>query len=169
MIFYNVSDSLCYSKAIELTTGKSIALSDIFLKVISAKIALLNHSSPTDGISGLLMISNNAVLLSSHPIVKHNKSGPILGHLIMGRFLNDEEFNYLSTLTNTTIFWKSYNDVFMPETFLHARLHFQTNTSALIRPFNDTVINGFFLLHDITGNPAVIVEILMARDVYQQG
>ena len=56
MIFYNVSDSLYYSKVVELTSGKSIALSDIFLKLISARIALLNHSSPTDGISGLLMI-----------------------------------------------------------------------------------------------------------------
>ena len=169
IIFYNDSGVRYHSQAVDIINQKPLALSDRFLQDVSSKSMLLNHSLPIDSLSGLIIIDQNPHLLSSHPIVPYNSSGPIQGTLLMGRFIDDATFSYLSTLNNTTLDWKQYNSIHLPSSYLDARQHFQMNSSSFIKPINGTTVSGFFVLNDVSGNPAIIVEIQMIRDMYAQG
>jgi signal transduction histidine kinase len=169
IIFYNTSGFLQHSQAVDIINQNPIALSDRFIQDVSSRTMLLNHSLPTDSLSGLVIIDQNPNLLSSHPIIPYNSSGPIEGTIIIGRFIDDTTFTSLSMLTNTTLNWEQYNSINLPSSFLSARQHFQTNSSPYIKPLNDTNVSGFFLLNDLSGNPAIILELQMPREMYAQG
>ncbi len=74
----------------DLETGQIVSMEEFPKTALTESHILLSHKNVQSSISGLLMTANGPMLLASRPIVTSDRSGPIRGAFIMGRFLTEK-------------------------------------------------------------------------------
>ncbi|MFC2144723.1 HD domain-containing phosphohydrolase [Actinomycetota bacterium] len=176
MMFLNQAEELVYDKAIEYEynrftgnllsekTGLSEELSDF----INDYKILINHNNQESGISGLIILDDKPVLVSSRPILKSNRGGPPRGLLIIGRFLDDEEIESFASITYSTISLITIGEPGLPEEILES-INSENTYEIIIIPESENTVSGYRVLNDIEGNHSFVLEVRLPRDIYNKG
>jgi len=109
------------------------------------------------------------LLISSLPILTSQHEGPIYGALIMGRFLDSEEIEYLSQTVQLSLSLSCFNDSEINSDFYAARQSLSKENPVFVQPLNADTVAGYALLTDIYENPFLVLRAAMPRDIYKQG
>src|SRR4030042_2660561 len=117
----------------------------------------------TTNVTGLKVLENYFLIISSQPILRSNKEGPSAGFLTIGYKLNEEKIKELESLVWVKINMISYEQFKNPE----AKEALKSNIEYLEK--NKTEIQTYFLIKDIEENPAVVVETTLPREIYKEG
>lgn len=128
----------------------------------------LSSDYPMD-VSGLLILPEGTVLISSHPILSSRNTGPSNGSVIIGRFIDAELIHKLSSVTRLDVSFAAFNDPNLPEDYHRASRGFGVSRSLVVEPVNETKIAGYVLLRDIDRQPVLILKAETERDIYAQG
>jgi two-component system sensor kinase FixL len=97
--FVGLDGKVVWGHCLDLETRKPLDLAEFPAGKWAPDHPLLAHHSPESIIKGMVATSMGAVMVASCPIVKSDRTGPVLGSLIMGRFLNDDLVRLLSEQT----------------------------------------------------------------------
>jgi PAS domain S-box-containing protein len=157
-----------YSKAFDLTGNKEVPVPNYLMQnLFSSK--LLDHNNVDDSISGVILLPEGPLLVSSQPIITSQGQGPIMGTIIMAQYLDSTVINTLSNTAHLPLDVVSINDGNMPAEYKIALSSFTISAPVFTHIVNSKSIEGYTLLNDIYGKPAIIIRTTVPRDIYAKG
>jgi len=169
LLYVDTSGRIVFGKSFDHATGKDSPLPREILDHISTDKPLLMHQpNEKSSLTGLILLTEGPMLISSRPILDSNSLGPIGGTLIMGQYLDAPRIKGMEETTRLSISLRSHNDPQMPPDFSVAKTTL-TEQKVIVRPLSNDTIAGYSLIRDIYGNPGLILKVEIARDIYRQG
>lgn len=169
MLFIHSSGRVVFRKAFDLQTQREIAFPKGFSKHIAAGSRLLRHSNPSSRHSGLILLPEKTLMISSRPILTSEGKGPARGTLIFGRYLDEVVIRKLTEEAHYSLSVYRIDDTHMPQDISSAIPLITENAPVYIIPLSAEIIGGYTVLRDVYGNPALIVKLALNRDIYRQG
>jgi len=167
-VFVNTAGQVVYGIVFQpdMTTAP---LPQSLLELLSANDTLWYHPNLESRITGIVPLAEEPLLIASRPILTSFHEGPIHGALIMGRFLDSEEIEYLSQTVHLPLSLSRFNDPETSSDFYAARQSLSKDTPVFVQPLNADTIAGYALLTDIYEDPFLVLRATMPRDIYKQG
>jgi len=168
MAFLNGEGDIICSKAFNLVELKNIPFPGSIREAIEQHSVLKNYNETDNGVSGILMTLDGPILLSSRPVITTEESGPIIGTLICGRYLDFLEVEKLKESTFLSLEVIDVNDVNSLGSNKPESLALNGSQISIERQGYDTII-GYSVLYDIFEEPILVLKVDSPRDVYTHG
>jgi signal transduction histidine kinase len=108
-------------------------------------------------------------MVASDPILTSEGLGPIIGALVMGRYINDVEVAYLSTMLRLPLTIQNLTNSQLPTDFQKALSLMSGIETSCVQPLGADLVSGYATMNDLSGNPVLILRIELSRDIYNQG
>ena len=169
MLFINPSGRTVFGKAFDLHNEEEIPVPQSLLEHLSDNNFLVAHPDTESSITGIVLLPEEPMLITSQPILTSEDEGPIRGTLIMGRYLDAAEIERLADITHLPLIMHRFTDPQIPPDFQEARLSLSEETPILAQPLDEQSIAGYTVLKDVYGKPSLVLRVDMPRDIYQQG
>ena len=128
---------------------------------------LLQHATPDSEIHGLVLTSAGPLLVASRPIVTSRGEGPIRGTIIMGRFLNDPVLSRLRQEIHVD-FHLADSGTSAPSAEAW-RAAMATTRDGILKDAGPDHYQGWALLHDVDGHPALWVVAELPCQILPRG
>jgi PAS domain S-box-containing protein len=164
IIFVNKNGSIVYGKAYDIQNNQYEDLPQNLSKfTTNSKLLAVNGSN---GVEGVINLPEGPMIIVSKPILTSHDQGPVMGTLIMGRYLRQPELNSLINIPNSTISVESYNSTSLPPDYKSILPSLSNST-----PWNEKVLGSnsvaaYALINDVYGNPGIILRSEMVRTLY---
>ena len=167
VVIVNASDQVVYARGYDLDK-KEDAPVPAGVEESLAGVSPLIRSSTTGSLHGLIILSGCPMMISAYPIMKSDGKGMSAGTMIMGRFLDDSEVGVIRNISGLSIAVHPYAETDMPPGFKPAEGLAAKGNGIVITPADDDTIDGYVLIRDIYGNPALVLRVDEPRTVYHQ-
>ncbi len=175
--FKQLSDVFIVGNSGEIIFGKSYDAATQcqipFRAEICASLANLQSAASARGadayVSGIIDTPQGCCMVAAHPITGNNPEGNTAGTLFMTRALDAALISDISEHTGLPVAFYSCLDANLPDDVKKA----QQTLSASADP--ETVYSkaidlkttaGYALIYDINGNPVLVLQVLIPRDIY---
>ncbi|MDA1347801.1 MAG: hypothetical protein O3A47_02905 [Chloroflexi bacterium] len=168
-IIFDSSDSIIFSKAVDLHTGMDFALPVSFREHFADRDLLLRHSSPDSNLTGLISLPEGPMLLSSRPIPDSSTGSPVGGTMLFVRQLNDARVDGISRSTQLALEVWGVSKPEMPPDFQEALVAASEDDSTVVRRLDDDRVRGYTVLRDIYGEPIAIMSVELPSTIYRRG
>jgi PAS domain S-box-containing protein len=165
MAFVHSSGRIVYAKAFDLDSGQEKPLPADFPQIIGPLIA---HAENESGLSGILLLPENPMLIVSLPVLTSQKKGPTRGTLILGRYLDTAKTRQFAEQIQLPVSFFRLNDPALSSGF-EDNFVLSDEVPTIVQPLNNDTVAGYVLLKDIFGRYALVLRVDMPRDIYQQG
>jgi len=148
----------------QMPTPKSL------LSQISANPLLINHESADSRLSGIILLNSGPMMIASRPLVDPADQS-VVGSLIVGRYLDENEIRDLSERTQLALTLKEIS----PDTAVISGKVPRENASASsarnigIVDKGESMLSASTIIPDIFGQPVLSLSVDLPRDIYQQG
>jgi PAS domain S-box-containing protein len=178
MLFINKAGRITYGKSLDLQQQVAAPIPDSLRQYLEANGSILQHKVADSSYTGIVLLPEAPLLVAAQPILNSDRTSPIRGTLILGRFLNAVEVKRLSRLTHLLLAVYPFQDSQLPRDFQAVRSQlkneaFNSKTKSepliLVRPLSAERIAGYTLLRDIEQQPGLLLRVESPRDIYQQG
>ncbi|MCX9083140.1 MAG: PAS domain-containing protein [Candidatus Methanoperedens sp.] len=169
MMFIHSSGNIVYGKAFDLENQTEVPVPRYFKDKLSPDDYLLQHFDNESNKTGILLIPESPMLVSSQPILDNDRIGPIRGTMIMGRFLNSKEIERISGIIHLPLSIYRFDDNQMPSDFQSVLPLFSKDEPIYIRPVSTESIAGYTFVDDIYGKPGVVLKVEVPRGISKQG
>jgi len=165
-------------------SGKPVferALDPSFTSIIPLPEGLVSHLQPgalllspddtSSHVTGILMLQTGPALVSARPILTSNDEGPVLGTLMFGRMLDNNDITYLGQLTHLTMEISPASSASLP---VSAEAPNRIPTAAFadsgvsLRAQDGNFLIANTVVNDIYGKPAVEIRVVTMRSILQQ-
>jgi PAS domain S-box-containing protein len=167
--FVNPSGRIVYEKGFDLRNNKTVPVPASLHSRIFAGSPLVRHDSTDSSLSGILLLPEGPLLVVSRPILTSEYKGPVRGALIMGRFLDSTETSLLNRITHLSMQFLPVNDPRVPSDVMTGSSPPDEKVRIRVLRQSSDSIAGYSRLRDIYGKPALILRVIMPRNVFRQG
>jgi PAS domain S-box-containing protein len=170
VILTNVNARVAIARGRDILTDTLRGIPKSLQEHLSLTDPLIARSVMSGGVTGLLLLPEGPLIITSFPILKTSTEGPARGYMLAARYL--ESTGDLKALEKTTHFSLTVHRLDgeeLPPDFLEALPHLSAAGAIHVRPRNDSIIGGYTVLNDIYDRPALILRVEMPRVIYQQG
>ncbi|MGH9748021.1 MAG: CHASE4 domain-containing protein [Candidatus Acidiferrales bacterium] len=130
---------------------------------------LVTHKDESGKVAGILMLPAGPVLIDSRPVVTSNYEGPIMGTMIMGRYLDSDEILRLSEMMHMPIEIERLDATGLRPDFRRAVSSISSQRPVVTNVYDDSSLAAYEDLKDIYGKPALVLRVLLPRKISQQG
>ena len=130
---------------------------------------LIDLSSPDSHISGLLMLPDGPALVDARPILMSDSRGPVAGTVVMGRLLDTNELARLGSVTHLGLIGQRVDQPSLSPDFQKANQEISTTNPVSIQSVGDNSLAAYQRIDDIYGKPALLIQVLLPRTIYEQG
>lgn len=168
MIYLDSAGTVVFSKGFETGSDLEVSIPDDLVHLLSQGGNLVRHHRPNESVSGILTLPEGCILVASRPIVTSADQGPVRGTLIFARYFDDSEISRLSEITRIAISIRNWNDPSLPGDFLEAAANLTRQNPIVIRFLSSNTIAGYKQINDIFGNPCLILNTTMPREILAQ-
>jgi len=168
MLFVHSSGQIVFGKAFDLENEEEKPIPQDLLGQLSDTSPLLSQAGTQNFTSGIIILKQGPVLITSQPILTSEDKGPARGTLIFARYLDSEMLNDLSQLGFFPITMRPVNNLAYPD-FKEALSSLSPERPIFVKPMNTQYISGYTLLKDIYGEPALMLRVDVPRDTYRLG
>jgi diguanylate cyclase (GGDEF)-like protein len=169
LMLVDTSGAPIYTKSVDLESGTSNTLPVTSRAEILSAQALYDFDSPEEGTRGLIAIPEGPMLISAKPVTTSAGEGPVTASLMMGRYMDAAMIKELEASAGGTVSLHRLGDVGAPNDVAGLERQFSQGRAILVEPVDGGTIGGYTLLEDVRGEPALIVRVLMPRDLFAQG
>ncbi|HLE49425.1 MAG TPA: CHASE4 domain-containing protein [Patescibacteria group bacterium] len=167
MVFANIDGEIVFHETADIDTEKYPDLTDELISYIRSTDLLLNHQNTDDSIAGLVILPGGTpLLIASQPIVKSDGSGPINGTLIFAKQMDEEVVKKIQDRVRLSINYYDVNK--LDDEDLQNAFNNLKNSEIFTEPHEEH-IRGYKIIKDLNGNPALLMRVEIARDIYRQG
>jgi len=167
IIFVNNSGSIVYSKSVDINSGEEKPIPKDLLKLVEDKTLLTK--SENDNIRGLVLLDEDPMFISCHPILKTDMKGPMKGTLIFGRYFDTALLNQFKNTTRYSLLMYRIDEDMPPDFQTKFKKFPEFPHRTVIEPLDEEKIAGYFELMGISGRPALIMRADFPRDLYLNG
>jgi PAS domain S-box-containing protein len=170
VVLTNVSARVVVARGRDILTGAVQDIPKSLEEHMSLTDALIARSVMSGGVTGLLLLPEGPLLITSYPILKTSTEGPAHGYMLTARYLESGgDLKELERTTHFSLVVHRLDGSELPPDFREALPHLTAAGAIQVRPISESVIGGYTLLDDIYGQPALILRVEMPRVIYQQG
>ncbi len=160
MVYMNQSGEIVYAEQINAEASELEPVPDAIREQLKQLIG--DNLDATKRLKGVLKVPGGAMLFATNPILTSNGDGPVHGNLVIYRYLNDKEIDYLSEIIGNRIvveesIIQDSPEILLKDTYISAGIS--------VRTLSRETLQGLATLYDINGNPAVTVSLNMSRDM----
>jgi PAS domain S-box-containing protein len=163
------SGQIVFGTGFDQNSKQKIPIPEALRSHLTPNDLLLQHSQPKSNHTGILLLPQGPLLVTSQPIVNTKGEGPIRGTIIFGRNLDDEAVHKLSKITRLPLTVYNLNADQMPADFQAVRASWSEKVPIQVHPLNEQTMAGYAVLPDIYGKPALLLRVDISRDIYKQG
>ncbi len=167
--FVNREGQVVWSKGFDPHSQKAVPMPDSFLRLVSGKSPLLDHPNTGSVHAGVLLLPEGATLVVSRPIITSQRSGPIRGTLILGRFLDTDVVKRIADAARLKPLVYRIDDPGLPADFREPRALLHDTGAVYVHPLPDGSVGGYTLWNDIFGKPALLLCVKVPRELFAQG
>jgi PAS domain S-box-containing protein len=168
LLILNNSGKVVYGKGFNLEEQQEIPIpSDVEEKMTGNDI--LSHIGLTSNMAGMILLPQNPLMFSAQPIVTSQGTGPVVGTIIMARYIDSRVAESLKETTHLPIILNNIPDPGSSSEIQTAYTHLIKDNPVFVQPLSEQSIAGYTLIKDVFGNPALIIKTEMPRDIYLQG
>jgi len=176
VVFTNVRDQVVYSTEYQAEYGEEIALPGLFnasvlsdsIQSYAISLSTRMNASLQAGISGLVILPEGPMLVSVRHILPSNRTGPVEGNLLMGRYLDSLELTTLEQLTHASLTLHRPDDPAIPSSLFSVRRG-SDGESILTIPADSQTMDAYTILDDVGGHPILVLQVEMPRGIYNAG
>ncbi len=170
MLFYNPQNKSVLNLAYDFESGEFVPVSPELNKYLTPNSILLNHKTDQDDLTGLLLVKEGFLLIASLPILTSEQTGPRSGTLIMGRLINQSKVEEISQRTKLSLIFHRVDQITPDLMRVFQELTAETKPRKIIvEPINQDKIAGYSILKDVNGQPIILLQVTLNRDIYRQG
>ena len=167
-ILFDPQGSIVYCQSFDLLNKTKVPTSEATQEVFKTDIHLWNFSIPDDRAAGIILLSDQPMYIASEPILTSQDAGPIMGTLLFGEYINEEECNTLSTLTNLDV------SIFSLKTLSSQQKEqlqplIVNNQTILTKESSSEQVTGYYLMDDLKSDHSIVLQVSQSRTAYQQG
>lgn len=168
MLFINNEGTIVHEEFYDDDSGVKIDTPPDLKQYFKPGSKLLQHDSNIDKNCGIIMLPDGPVIICLRPILKNDDSGPPMGTLAWGYYLDGDILEEISETLNTDIRMLRIDNGSDPlaEGILP---EINGGSGYLIRHINSQEINGYFPVNDYFDRPALLFEARMIPDIYNYG
>ena len=130
---------------------------------------LLSHHFKESTVYGLVTLSNTLMLLASRPILRNDKTGPIMGTLIFGKFFDEALSQAITQRLRLNIQFYSFQEAQQHLNLQPALTTLATPKPFVVLPKNNQRVEGFTWFYDLNNQPSLLIHLSKNRPIYQQG
>jgi PAS domain S-box-containing protein len=169
VIITNRKGEIVYSGAYNSGSRTIGPVPDELLSQLGPENPLMNISDPRSVTKGIVLLSDNPMIIASRPIVRTDFSGDPQGVVIMGRSIDSNEVRRLAQLTRPSLIFYRLDDPALPASVVQSIRDEDAVGVGTILPLNRSIIAGYALLKDIYGRNALVLSISEPRGIFQEG
>lgn len=168
MLFFDANNHLVYGKWYDWNSARTIQVPAATSALLTNDPRFFANKAPYESIEGLIALPEGTMIVVSQPVYDSElKKGP-MGHLIVGRYLDEQEWKTISRVIRipaklipaTNNQSSSGLDVLNSSDSSDLNLELQPS---------DTTISGQVYLKDIFGQDRFLLQIVQPRTVYMEG
>jgi signal transduction histidine kinase/DNA-binding response OmpR family regulator len=169
IVYVSTDGTVFESKGFDKKTGKMLASAQKnFLDKISAASPMLKHPDIHSSVTGIIILPEGPLMVSTGAIISSDGIGPSRGTLIMGKFLDKEEIKKLSEVTHLTLDFFSPASPEIPVDFQNVVTE-NSETPVITKSVNNDINEAYTVIKDIYGKNALVLKVETPRDIYKQG
>jgi two-component system NtrC family sensor kinase len=144
---------------------------ELLALVKSPQNGLCRFENNDASVSGIVLTELGPMLIASRPVIPTNREGEIMGTLIVGRFLNEARQRSLSERTHLPLqIWPATSPDIPAQ--IRMRMNELLRDKSMKSPHLWTepeTIKAVRMMADISGDPAIVLNITVARDISVRG
>ena len=171
IIFLDRSGNVFYEKGYDLARKVAQAVPESLLARVRPEAPLITFSGPDDAVKGLLLLPEGPMLVAARPISAPGGEGAIQGALVFGVFLDEALNLYPGDLPQKQFTYIRLDSDQTPEAFAEARSALEaarfSPAAVHIQPRDQRFVSGFSVLNDIQGQPALLLQVVMPREIHE--
>ncbi|WP_342304675.1 CHASE4 domain-containing protein [Methanolobus sp. ZRKC5] len=168
MFFYNDSGIMTYKKVLSLKENNDQTIRKLE-EHLEQKSYLLEHENKNIRKTGYLVFEGKPVIITSQPVIRSDKSGPISGTVIMGTVLDNAEIKRLNEIMNLELYIKNIQDSTDNNNDINSAKGTKDENANISLLTDNGYISSYAPFNDIYGNDAFSLEIRIPRDIHNQG
>jgi len=169
MAFLDTGGDIVYAHSFDLEAGKDTPLPAGMKDYLRPGSPILRHGSPSSIISGFLALPDGPLFISSRPIVTSQRKGPIRGTILFGRFLRTKDLERLSEVLHYRLDSRRLDDPRLPPDLRASLGQLNDANPYYVSQISQDLMEGYTILKDINGKPALVLRAEFPRKIYQEG
>lgn len=169
MALVSPSGQVIYSQAYNFNSEKFVPVSREMLDELLAQPKIWKYSTYQFHFSGIILLNETPVMVSTWPILRDSFRGPARGALIFCRQLNGIESTYLSEQTGRQVWFESLKNTDIPKRDIFGRFNELGKKNVLTSIPNPETMRSSVLIEGLDGEPVAILVVETSRLTYLQG
>ena len=153
----------------DLEQGTPLPVPSDLASELSAGSVLMQPEEDGVGVTGILMLSGGPLLVSTYPTAISLLGEPLEGRLVFARYLDVAQVARLSEVTHLPIIMHEYDDPAVPGKIRSIEAGSETEIPTYVRALNSDTVAGYGVLDDVYGEPVLVMEVDLPRDIHHQG
>lgn len=169
VMFLDKNDNVIFEQAFDYNTGQVLPVPKDLRGHVAPGTPLLKHKDADSSIKGVIMLAQAPMLLASEPIMRGNGTGPVVGTIVFGRYLDQEAIQHLSQVTLLGVTVNSAAEMLNEGAYKELLPTIGTDMGVELIRLSDSTIEGLQLYPDVFGDTNLIIDVKMNRAIYQRG
>lgn len=163
----NNQKELLYSQSYDLNESRKTETSSETEQMLISCNHLWVFESIDSKISGLILVENKPMIISTSPILTSQKQGPINGGILFGKYLDNIEIIKLTNIADFNFSINTIEEFELEENQIATQLISNEHTT-IIKEKSEDIISGYTLLKDVHDNQSFVLTVTSDRTVHKQ-
>lgn len=169
VMYTDLTGRIIYARAFDWDKGEELPLT----AAMAAKLAAVKPVAPSAAAAGickgLLRLPAGQMLVAAGLVSNSAGSAPARGVLLIGRYVTAGEKEKISERIQLPIDFAVWDGDNLSPDFISAQDYLSYHDQIYVKPIDDTYMAGYTVLSDLYGQPALLLRVLAAREISQQG
>ncbi len=165
IVFFAPDGRLVWGRFLEPGDEVPTEIPQPILDIFRAGVAHLFDLTDRTPRDGVLLLPQGPLLAAMHPVLRSDGSGKPRGVLLMGALLGAQEMARLADLTRLDLSIRPLDAVAFPASVMKKDFA----DRVILVPQDESILTGYAFVRDIFEQPALVVSVVMPRDIYRRG
>lgn len=169
MLFIDHHGRVVHGKAFNLGNQREMTVPQGIQKYLSRDSLILRNSDPASGYAGIVLLPEGPMIITSRPIMTSEGKEPVRGTLIFGRYLDDVEMQKMTEEGHYALSLHRIDEGQLPDDVTSVLPLLSKQDHVHVKPTGSDTVGAYAMLEDVEGNPALVLKLSFARDIYKKG
>jgi PAS domain S-box-containing protein len=167
-VILDANGNLLHGEILSPDFSVNRTVSGDLVSLIRSSPGLASHAADAPGVSGILILPEGPMVVSSVPIMKADRTGPVHGTLLMGRYLEYGPLQRINEMTGYQLSLVQPGKDLSGTTVPNVQELISGQKILVVVPDNETTITGYSAVRDLSGKD-LILRVAMQRELYRTG
>ncbi len=169
IVYLNTAGEIVFQKAVDLPSNSETSVPAGLLTHLVGDCPLKEVVESGEGKAAIILLPEGPFIMASEPVLTSEGAGPPRGAMIMARRLDDQELGRIAASVQLYLHVAPLDLESTDSSWQKAAESLLSGSETFVQPLSSSIIQGYTLLRDIYGEPALILRVETGREIYRQG